>query len=210
MLEERTGIPVLGVVPYFHLDLDEEDSLTERFQKKQSRGLVDVAVIRLPRISNFTDIAPLEACEEAGVRYVSSPAEFGEPDAVILPGSKNTIQDLLWMRQNGLEAKILRYASEGWPCIRHLRRISDAGGRSIRSGGRGAERHSQRNGTAPGADDIYRREKENKSTGTFPGASGNTEGLPSGREFEGYEIHMGESSFLQEEDLRKVPGPDPL
>ena len=113
MLEERAGIPVLGVVPYFYLDIDEEDSLTERFQKKQSTGLVDVAVIRLPRISNFTDIAPLEASEEAGVRYVSSPAEFGEPDAVILPGSKNTIRDLLWMRQNGLEAKILRYASEG-------------------------------------------------------------------------------------------------
>ena len=113
MLEERANIPVVGVVPYFYLDIDEEDSLTERFQKKDNAGLVDVAVIRLPRISNFTDIAPLEALGEVSVRYVGSPAEFGAPDAVILPGSKNTIQDLLWMRQNGLEAKILRHASVG-------------------------------------------------------------------------------------------------
>ena len=124
MLEERANISVVGVVPYFYLDIDEEDSLfyldideedslTERFQKKDNAGLVDVAVIRLPRISNFTDIAPLEALGEVSVRYVGSPAEFGDPDAVILPGSKNTIQDLLWMRQNGLEAKILRHASKG-------------------------------------------------------------------------------------------------
>ena len=102
MLEEKTDIPVTGVVPYFYLDLDEEDSLTERFQKKEKPGLIDQAVIRFPRNSNFTDLAPLEALEEVSVRYVSSPAEFGNPDAVILPGTKNTISDLLWMRQNGL------------------------------------------------------------------------------------------------------------
>ena len=113
MLEERTGIPVLGVVPYFYLDIDEEDSLTERLRRKDSAGLVDIAVIRLPRISNFTDFAPLESLEEVSVRYIGSPAEFGEPDAVFLPGSKNTIRDLLWMRQNGLEAKILRFADRG-------------------------------------------------------------------------------------------------
>ena len=92
MLEEKTDIPVTGVVPYFYLDLDEEDSLTERFQKKEKPGLIDLAVIRFPRISNFTDLAPLEALEEVSVRYVSSPAEFGNPDAVILPGTKNTIR----------------------------------------------------------------------------------------------------------------------
>ena len=127
MLEEKTGIPVLGVVPYFYLDIDDEDSLTERFQKKDSAGLVDLAVIRLPRISNFTDFAPLEAMEEVSVRYISSPSEFGNPDAVLLPGTKNTIQDLLWMRQNGLEAKILQHAGRGRTGVRHLRRLSDAG-----------------------------------------------------------------------------------
>ena len=71
MLEDRTDIPVLGVVPYFYLDLDEEDSLTERFHKKEKPGLVDIAVIRFPRISNFTDLAPLEAIEEVSVYFIS-------------------------------------------------------------------------------------------------------------------------------------------
>ena len=135
MLEEKTGIPVLGVVPYFYLDIDDEDSLTERFQKKDSAGLVDLAVIRLPRISNFTDFAPLEAMEEVSVRYISSPAEFGNPDAVLIPGTKNTIQDLLWMRQNGLEAKILKHAGRGASYSASAAAIRCSGRRSpIRTG----------------------------------------------------------------------------
>lgn len=204
MLEERAGIPVLGVVPYFYLDIDEEDSLTERFQKKQSTGLVDVAVIRLPRISNFTDIAPLEAREEAGVRYVSSPAELGEPDAVILPGSKNTIRDLLWMRQNGLEAKILRYASEGGIVFGICggyqmlgAEISDPEGVEQKGRVRGM-------GLLPVRTRFTGEKRRTRVQGHFLELQGILKDL-SGREFEGYEIHMGESSFLQEEDLRESP-----
>lgn len=113
MLEEKTDTPVCGVIPYFHLDIDEEDSLTERFVKKTVSGLVDIIVIRLPRISNFTDFAPLECMEEVTVRYVSSPAEFGDPDAVMLPGSKNTMEDLLWLRQSGMETRVLKAADQG-------------------------------------------------------------------------------------------------
>ncbi len=113
MLMEKTNIPVCGVVPYFQLDIDDEDSLTERFGKKGKTGRVDIAVIRLPRISNFTDFAPLEGMEDVSLRYVSRAADFGEPDAVMLPGTKNTIEDLLWLRQNGLEAKILRHSARG-------------------------------------------------------------------------------------------------
>ena len=114
MLEEKIHVPVLGVVPYFYLDIDEEDSLSERFHGQKKEGaLLDVAVIRFPRISNFTDLMPLEESELINLRYVSSVEAFGEPDAVILPGSKNTIADLRWMRQNGLEAKILKHASRG-------------------------------------------------------------------------------------------------
>ena len=125
MLEEKTGIPVLGVVPYFYLDIDDEDSLTERFQKKDSAGLVDLAVIRLPRISNFTDFAPLEAMEEVSVRYISSPSEFGNPDAVLLPGTKNTIQDLDEAERAGGEDPSA--CGTGRTGVRHLRRLSDAG-----------------------------------------------------------------------------------
>ncbi|MEG0591592.1 MAG: cobyric acid synthase, partial [Lachnospiraceae bacterium] len=112
MLEDRTQVPVQGVVPYFHLDIDEEDSLTERFTKKERVGLIDIAVIRFPRISNFTDLNSLEYIEEVTVRYVATPGELGNPDMIILPGTKNTMGDLLWMRQNGLEASILKYARQ--------------------------------------------------------------------------------------------------
>ncbi len=113
MLVERTRVPVCGVVPYFYLDIDDEDSLSERFAGKQGNGPIDIVVIRFPRISNFTDLAALECREEVSLRYISQSADFGEPDLVILPGTKSTIADLLWMRQNGLEGKILRHASTG-------------------------------------------------------------------------------------------------
>ena len=113
MLEEKTEKPVLGVIPYFHLDIDEEDSLSERLDGTKKAALLDIAVIRFPRLSNYTDLMALECMDEVSVRYVSTPGELGEPDAVILPGSKNTVEDMLWMRQNGLEAKIQRHAEHG-------------------------------------------------------------------------------------------------
>ena len=111
MLEERTKIPVCGVIPYIYADIDDEDSLSERFDRKEKAALLDIAVIRLPRISNFTDFAVLECREEVSLRYVSKAGDFGNPDLVILPGSKNTMEDLLWLRQSGLEGKELRHAS---------------------------------------------------------------------------------------------------
>ena len=88
MLEERTKIPVCGVMPYIYADIDDEDSLSERFERKEKAALLDIAVIRLPRISNFTDFAVLECREEVSLRYVSKAGDFGNPDLVILPGSK--------------------------------------------------------------------------------------------------------------------------
>lgn len=113
MLEELTGVPVLGVVPYTRADIDDEDSLSERLERNAGRRPVDIAVIRLPRISNFTDFAPLERHPALGVRYVRSPRELGRPDLVILPGTKNTMGDLLWLRESGLEAAVLRLAADG-------------------------------------------------------------------------------------------------
>ena len=193
MLEERTGIPVLGVVPYFYLDIDDEDSLTERFQKKKSAGLVDLAVIRLPRISNFTDFAPLEALDEVSVRYISSPAEFGNPDAVLLPGTKNTIQDLLWMRQNGLEAKILQHAGRGGLVF------GICGGYQMLGLSVSDPDGAEQKGTVKGLGllpirTVFRQEKRRtRVQGHFQKLSGILEGM-SGAAFEGYEIHMGESS----------------
>ena len=100
-LEKLTGVPVLGVVPYLRVDIDDEDSLSPRLERKSHGAPVDIAVIRLPRISNFTDFSPLESHSALGVRYVDSAAGLGAPDLVILPGTKSTIGDLRWLRQSG-------------------------------------------------------------------------------------------------------------
>ena len=114
MLEERGGVPVVGVVPYMQISLEDEDSLTTRFDARQEAA-VDIAVIRFPRISNFTDFSPLESHPALGVRYVERAGQLGEPDLVVLPGTKNTMGDLAWMRQNGLEAAILKLAARQVP-----------------------------------------------------------------------------------------------
>ena len=117
MLEEKTGIPVVGVVPYVQADIDDEDSLAPCLLQKESKKPLDIAVIRLPKISNFTDFAPLEAHPMIGVRYVQQVKELGQPDFIILPGTKSTMADLLWMRQNGLENTVLKLAEKGVPVL---------------------------------------------------------------------------------------------
>lgn len=117
MLEEKTGLPVLGVVPYLHVEIEDEDSLSERLNARDAVKPLDVAVIRLPHISNFTDFIPLEQHELLGVRYVQRTRELGAPDLVILPGTKNTMEDLLWLRQSGLEAAVRKLAQAQTPVL---------------------------------------------------------------------------------------------
>ena len=117
MLEEKTHLPVLGVVPYLKVDIEDEDSLSERLDAKNSVKPLDVAIIRLPKLSNFTDFIPLEQHPLLGVRYVDSARTLGAPDCILLPGTKNTVDDLLWLRQCGLEAAILKQAAAGVPVL---------------------------------------------------------------------------------------------
>lgn len=111
MLEELTKKPVAGVLPMLDVDIDDEDSLSERLTRKRRDAALDIAVIRLPHISNFTDFAALEATPGVGMRYVRRASELGEPDLVILPGTKSTISDLLWLRQSELEAAVKKLAA---------------------------------------------------------------------------------------------------
>ncbi len=117
MLAEKTRLPVLGVVPYLHVDIEDEDSLSERLTVQDGKKPLDVAILRLPHISNFTDFMMLEQHPLLGVRYVSSVRQLGKPDLIILPGTKNTIDDLLWLRQSGLEVQIIRLAQGGTPVL---------------------------------------------------------------------------------------------
>ena len=117
MLEEKTGIPVLGVIPYAQVDLDDEDSLSPRLGRSVHRKAVDVAVVRLPHISNFTDFSPLERHPALGVRYVGRPAQLAGADLIILPGTKATMEDLRWLRESGLESEIKKCAAAGTPVL---------------------------------------------------------------------------------------------
>ena len=116
-LEEKTRLPVVGVVPYLKVDIEDEDSLSERLQQKNAVKPLDVAIVRLPHISNFTDFMPLEQHPLLGVRYVQAARELGMPDLIILPGTKNTVNDLLWLRQCGLETAVQKLARRGTPVL---------------------------------------------------------------------------------------------
>ena len=117
MLEKKTHLPVLGVVPYLRVDLEDEDSLSSRLESDATIKPLDIAILRLPHISNFTDFMPLEQHPLLGVRYVQNLHQLGSPDLVILPGTKNTIDDLLWLRQCGLETAVLKLAASGTPVL---------------------------------------------------------------------------------------------
>jgi adenosylcobyric acid synthase len=111
MIEEIINIPCLGVVPYFKLALEDEDGAIE-FNKKVNNK-IDIAVIKLPHISNFTDLDALKIEEDVSVRFITTVEEFGTPDMLIIPGSKNTIEDLMYIRNSGLEQCIKKHARIG-------------------------------------------------------------------------------------------------
>ena len=113
MMEELVHIPVVGVVPMEKIDIDDEDSLSEHLLAEEMTGGLDVAVIRLPHISNFTDFTPFERLKGVSLRYVDRASKLGNPRLILLPGTKNTMADLRWMRNNGLEERIIRLSREG-------------------------------------------------------------------------------------------------
>jgi adenosylcobyric acid synthase len=118
ILEEKGNMPVLGVLPYLrNLNLPDEDAVSvedaSRHPYTGPTAQTDIAVLALPRISNFDDFDPLKAESGVTLRYVSSAAEFGTPNAVIIPGTKSTIADLDWLRQRGLAEAVTQFAKQG-------------------------------------------------------------------------------------------------
>ncbi len=115
ILEEKGKVPVAGVVPYVQHAIPEEDAVAiERPDGMAgAQDMIDIVIPRLPRIANFDDFDPLRLEPGVQVRYIQSAAQFGAPHAVILPGSKSTISDLLWLRSVGLDEVIQQYAQQG-------------------------------------------------------------------------------------------------
>ena len=193
-LEQLCGVPVAGVIPYVHVDIDDEDSLSTRFTRDTGRKDIDLAVIRLPRISNFTDFAPFERFENVSVRYVEKISDLHDPDMIMLPGTKSTIADLKWLRESGLEAAVLKAASAGTPIFGICggyqmlgRSVSDpeqveAAGISEISGINLLD-----------MDTLFRGEKvQTQTEGIFENIPGLFSCL-NGLAYQGYEIHMGRS-----------------
>ena len=205
MLEELCGVPVAGVVPYMHVDIEDEDSLSERLLSAPRRGeageektppAVRIAVIRFPRLSNFTDFQVLSILDDVEVSYVSSVKELGEPDLAILPGTKNTMEDLLWLRQSGLEAAVLKLAGHQTPVVGICGGYQMLG-ETLRDpegteSGTGEPAVLRGMGLLPMETVFHSEKTRTRVSGVFGDLNGPLKPL-SGMELEGYEIHMGET-----------------
>ena len=204
MIEEITKTPVVGVVPYMELDIDDEDSLSERFNNKGTVDLIDIAVIKLPRISNFTDFNIFEYIPGVSLRYVKSVRELKDPDMIILPGTKNTMEDLKWLRESGLEAQILKQAAKGKVIF------GICGGYQMLGMELSDPFNVESGGTMAGmgllpTKTVFEKEKvRTRVSGNFNEVSGILAEL-SYVEFEGYEIHMGQTTYdFNEEELTTI------
>lgn len=120
-LEKRTGVPVAGIVPYFHdIHIAEEDSMNverRRAMKQRSDYDLDIAVLALPHIANFDDFDPLAREARVRLRYVEASDRLGEPDLLVLPGTKSTVADLGHLRTIGRDREIVKLAAAGTPII---------------------------------------------------------------------------------------------
>ena len=171
------------------IKVEDEDSLSDRLSANR-RGLVDIAVVRLPKISNFTDFDVFEQFPDVSVRYVSEPTGLSGADMVVLPGSKSTISDITWLREKGFDKEILRLKKEGIPvfgiCGGYQMlgvEVSDPEG--VEGGGEVSGL-----GLLPVITVLAEEKRTEQFSGRFEKVEGIFESL-SGLEIEGYEIHMG-------------------
>ena len=113
MIEEKINIPVLGVIPYLELGIEEEDGFGNRHLTKNTQGKIDIAVVATKRISNFTDMNVLDKYKDVTVRYIKEAYEIKDADVIILPGSKNTIEDMLDLQKKGIAEAVIEEAKKG-------------------------------------------------------------------------------------------------
>lgn len=113
MLEELINKPVIGVLPYFEVNVGDEDSLSSKFEMVKNDGIINLSIIKLKHTSNFTDFDPLYNCKELNIKYVECGSEMGDEDIIVIPGSKNTIEDLKAIKESGIAEKIVRAVRNG-------------------------------------------------------------------------------------------------
>ena len=191
-LEQLTGKPVLGVVPYMDVRMEAEDSLADCLQEKPSGdGMptgIDIAVIRFPRISNFTDFQPLSGEPGVRVRYVRTMDELGSPDLIILPGTRSTMSDLEWFRECGLMEAVLGIHGKGTPVLGICGGYQMLGTRIEDPEGQEGSGFMAGLCLLP-AVTVFKAEKVTRQAAGRTAATGisSLDGLP----LEGYEVHQG-------------------
>ena len=190
-LEEITGLPVFGVVPYADIAIPSEDSVSIA-DKKPLKRPVDIAVIRLPRISNFTDFEPLEAF--ANVRYLPLYSDLGNPDLIIIPGTKNTTADLVEMREHGMDKRIIDMAKmRSVPVIGICGGYQMLGRTIIDRGFEGSVAEISGMGLLDVETTFERYEKQTRQVTKQVTAGGPIIGSIRGETVSGYEIHTGDT-----------------
>lgn len=199
MLEELINLPVLGVVPHMNVDIEDEDSVSDRFKQVVNQGQVEVAVIKLPHLSNYTDFNAFSLEPSVRLRYVERADELGDPDLIILPGTKNTIEDMLFLKSVGFDRLITTHAREGKALI------GICGGYQMLANSLRDPNHIESSvGTLSGLGlvDMEVNFQSEKVTTQVTGliselGQGILRGL-GGTEIGGYEIHMGDNTFSSE------------
>jgi adenosylcobyric acid synthase len=196
ILEDICGIPCAGVVPMLNVDIEDEDSLAERLLRRKPDTVIDIAVVGMPHISNFTDFTALQATPGVGLRYVKVAADLGTPDLLILPGTKNTISDLISLRESGIEATIKQLAARGVPIFGVCGGYQMLGERITDS--EGAEGERGRSVAGMGLLPVTTEFVSSKHRTRVSGVALEVGGVfaPLTRTpIEGYEIHMGMSEL---------------
>jgi adenosylcobyric acid synthase len=193
-LEEKTGVPVLGVLPFVenHM-IDGEDSLSIRSQfSNRNKGTIDIAVIHLPFISNYSDLEPFLYEEDVSLRWVQHEREFGQPDAIIIPGTKSTINDLQNLRDKQLEPLIKKHIADGGFVVGICGGYQILGEEIIDGTGSdtGVVNYKVKGlGAIPAVTHFCQEKETNRVTAQFHKG---TE-LPISRPLEGYEVHLGKT-----------------
>ncbi|MCR4924314.1 MAG: cobyric acid synthase [Lachnospiraceae bacterium] len=197
-IEKKLKIPVIGLIPYIKLYIDEEDSQSESLKTRSHNRLLDLAVIKLPYISNYTDFLPIESSELMGLRYVEDVRELGRPDLLIIPGSKSTPSDLKWLKDRGFEGAIRALSKSNTPIL------GICGGYQIL----GSSIYDEESGEElkgldllpihtdlrPGEEKIRRQTHARVNSGFLKGAA-----------VEGYEIHTGVSCLRDTSSAKDSP-----
>jgi adenosylcobyric acid synthase len=194
IIEEKSGIPVLGVIPYLKgLSLPDEDAVSvevaSHAARPASESQTDIAVLALPRIANFDDFDSLRAEANVHIRHIDSVEQLGNPHAIIIPGTKSTMADLDWLRQTGLAAAIIKFAKNGGEVVGICGGYQMLG-RSIHD----PHHVESKNDSVHGLGLLLIRTTfaQQKSTHQVQARILNFAGL-AGEMIHGYEIHMGET-----------------